>query len=559
VSKTDRNNKEQILLVSGLSFSSTDKQNRIIYSALLVVIALSFVLRILFFNQNPPALNQDEAMHGVNAYSLSRTLKDHRGFFLPAQMHGFGNIGIVSPLYTYLCVPLVGLFGLSETTIRIPALLINLALLPVVFILADKLFKNKIIGLFAAGLLGLNPWHLHYSRIAHEATLGPFFYMLICLLLYLILAREKYKNLFPAAGVVLGLSFYTYQAAWVMSPLLVFFICGLFYRESIQRYKQLLFTLGIAAVIAFPILYTNVIAREPWMESRLASVSYINKPGGLLMSLKNYLYFLSPGFLFLNGDMHIWTLPGNAQRYGMFHPYMIPFLFAGLGYFVFHLIGRKRLRREIVFTAGMIFLFALPASATEPVGWSLRAYTLIPAFHIIAAVGIWVLARSILPGGIGRKIKSSYITIAFFVLAGFYISFQVVPFLFNYYSVYPTLPANFGAYQYGMKEVCLYIKEHENRYRKIYITRDVNQPFVYILFYTRYDPARYQRLEKDQNLGEWGAVYHFDQYYFTWDREMPLHEPDSLYVTRWAAPLEGKRLLKQVRDPRGDIQFQIWE
>ena len=40
---------------------------------------MAFVIQILFFNANPPALNQYEAMHGYNAYSIGKTLKDHRG------------------------------------------------------------------------------------------------------------------------------------------------------------------------------------------------------------------------------------------------------------------------------------------------------------------------------------------------------------------------------------------------------------------------------------------------------------------------------------------------
>ncbi|MBN2536620.1 MAG: glycosyltransferase family 39 protein [Spirochaetales bacterium] len=555
---TNQTRDNRILLFSELSFSPTEKQTRVIHRILLIIMILSFFLRIAFFNQNPPALNQDEAMHGVNAYSISRTIKDHRGFFLPAQMHGFGNIGIVSPLYTYLTVPFVGIFGLSETTTRLAALLINLALLPVVFLFTGNLFKNRIIGLLATGLSGLNPWHLHYSRIAHEATLCPFFFLLFCLLLYLILTKENYKKLFPVAGIILGLSFYTYQVAWVMSPILFLFTSVLFFKESIKRYKELLFIAGIAFVIALPILFTNVFARETWMESRLASVAYFDKPDGFLMILKNFFYYFSFDFLFLKGDMHIWTLPGNAQRYGMFHPYMIVFLTAGITYLVIHLIARKKMRREIILTLGMIVLYALPASATEPIGWSLRAYTLIPAFHITGAIGIWVLIKSIPADLISKKI-SSFITLSLIAITGLYIVFQAVVFFYNYYTVYPALPENFGAYQYGMKEVGEYIKENEDNYSKIYITRDINQPFIYILFYTHYDPLTYQMIEKDENPLEWGAVFQFDRYYFMMDKEMPLNEPDTLFITRWSAPLQGKKLLKRITDPMGDTQFQIWE
>ncbi|MBN2444817.1 MAG: glycosyltransferase family 39 protein [Spirochaetales bacterium] len=550
---------------STLSFTPTKKQTKMIYIVLGVIILLSLFIRILYFNQNPPGLNQDEAMHGVNAYSISKTLMDHKGFFLPAQMHGFGNIGIVSSLYTYLSVPFVGIGGLSETTVRIVALLINLALLIVVFFLTSGLFHNKIIGLLASALLGLNPWCLHYSRIAHEATLSPFFYMLICFLLYLVLFSDNHKKLIPAAGIVLGLSFYTYQVAWVMSPIIVLFICFLFFKETVKRYKEILIVLGIAFVITFPLIFMNVIAPEPWMESRLDSVSFFSKPDGLNQIFTNFLYFFSPDFLFLKGDMHIWTLPGNAQHYGMFHPYIIVFFLSGIVFLMVHLFAKKERRREIILIIGLALIYALPASATEPIGWSLRAYTLIPAFHIIAGIGIWVLITSIpvVPFTLHSKKLSRLLKHSLSGLIGIvitvYIFSQAVPFLINYYTVYPTMPENFGAYQYGMKDVCIFIKENQEKYRKIYITRDINQPFVYVLFYTGFDPATYHRIKKDENPLEWGAVFQFDKYYFKWEKDMNLRENSALFITRWQTPLKGKKLLKQIPDPRGDIQFQIWE
>jgi 4-amino-4-deoxy-L-arabinose transferase-like glycosyltransferase len=547
--------KELFELPTPLSFTPSPFQSKIINYALIAIIPIALFLRLLFFNENPPALNQDEAMHGYNAYSIVRTLKDHRGYFLPPQVHGFGNIGIVSPLYTYLTAPFVGIFGLNETTTRIVALLFNCALIPVIFFLVNRLFRNKIIALFSSVLLILNPWHVHYSRIGHEATLCPFFYFLIILIFYCMLKQEKYKNLFPLAGLILGLSLYTYQVAWVMSPMIVIFLCILFWKESIKRYKELIAAFAIACIIALPLFWMYAISPEPSMESRLDSVSLFNKPDGLHLIIENYLLFFSQSFLFLKGDTHIWTLPGNAQRYGMFHPFIIVLMFAGIIYCVLHSIAKKEMRGEIILTIGLLFLYPLPASATEPLGWSLRAYTLVPVFHIIGGIGCWALINNASSFRLSRFFQ-------YIILGGVcvYLFFQSTLFFINYYTVYPRFPENFGAYQYGMKEVSEYIRENGERYRRIYVTRDyVNQPFIYILFYTGYDPARYQSIEKDWNPGEWGAVNGFDRFYFRIDEEMPLDIPNTLYVTRWENVLDGKHLLETITDPQGDIQFRIWE
>jgi 4-amino-4-deoxy-L-arabinose transferase-like glycosyltransferase len=542
-------------LPAPFSFTPSPFGSKVINYALIGIILIALLLRLLYFNENPPALNQDEAMHGYNAFSIIRTQKDHRGYFLPPQMHGFGNIGIVSPLYTYLTAPVVGMFGLNETTTRIVALLINCALIPVIFFLVKRLFHNNIIALFSSIFLILNPWHFHYSRIGHEATLCPFFYFLIILLFYLILQEEKYKNLFPLAGLVLGLSLYTYQVAWVMSPIIVIFLCILFWKKAIKQYKELIAAFAIACVIALPIFWMYGISPEPSMESRLDSVSLFNKPDGFRSILENYLIFFSQSFLFLKGDTHIWTLPGNAQRYGMFHPFIIIFMFAGTIYLIFHFIAQKKKRREIILIIGLLFLYPLPAAATEPIGWSLRAYTLVPVFHIIGGIGCWALIKNLSAFRFNRILQ--YIILG---CAALFVFFQSTFFFINYYTIYPRFPESFGAYQYGMKEVGEYIRENGARYQSIYVTRDyVNQPFIYILFYTRYDPARYQSIEKDWNPGEWGAVNGFDKFYFRIEEEMPLDIPNTLYVTRWKKVLKGKHLLKTITDPLGDVQFRIWE
>jgi 4-amino-4-deoxy-L-arabinose transferase-like glycosyltransferase len=68
-------------------------------------------------------------------------------------------------LYTYVTVPFVTLFGLSETTVRLAGLLFNLAIIPLLFVFVLHLFKNPVAGLIACLFFALNPWSIHFSRI----------------------------------------------------------------------------------------------------------------------------------------------------------------------------------------------------------------------------------------------------------------------------------------------------------------------------------------------------------------------------------------------------------
>jgi 4-amino-4-deoxy-L-arabinose transferase-like glycosyltransferase len=549
------------ILSGDLTLSDDKFKKQYAYGILISIILTAFFIRVLFWGENPPALNQDEAMHGYNAYSISRTLKDQQGYFLPAQMHGFGNIGIVSSLYTYLDVPIVGLFGLNETTTRLPALLINLGLIFVVYLTGARFFSNRIIGLIAAFLLSLNPWHIHYSRIAHEASLCAFFYLLIALLYHIVLTDEKRKYVFWLAGVVFGISFYTYQVAWVMSHIVVTLLCFVFWPDTMKRWKEILISIVIADIIMFPIIYMNWIAPAPWMESRLDSVSLLGRPDSFTRITNNYLSFFSFSFLFFNGGMNVWTLPGNARQYGMFHFYILFFMIAGLIYLILHFASFKKFRREFIVVIAFIVLYPLPAAFTEPEGWSLRAYTLIPAFHLLGAIGIWGIIASIPVIKLRRVIRYGLTYGLTYGLAGLIsliIVVTVIPFLVKYYTVYPKLHENYYVYQYGMKEVVEYIETHQVEYESVYMSRDVNQPFIYILFYTRYDPVRWHAIEKIRNMKEWGAVFEFDKYKFVLNIDMDSLPEKALYITSADYHVKNKKLLKEIIAPDGRIQFRIW-
>src|SRR6476661_3890481 len=81
-----------------------------------LIVLLAFFLRIYDITGNPSGLNQDEAVNGVDAFSLSQTLRDHHGNFLPVLLESFEDWA--SSLLTYLTVPFVWVLGLSEFSVR---------------------------------------------------------------------------------------------------------------------------------------------------------------------------------------------------------------------------------------------------------------------------------------------------------------------------------------------------------------------------------------------------------------------------------------------------------
>ncbi|MBI3282756.1 hypothetical protein HYZ70_01635, partial [Candidatus Curtissbacteria bacterium] len=86
---------------------------------LAVILILAAFLRFYQLGQNPPSLDWDETAHGYNAYSILKTGRDEYGYKLPLSFRSFDDYK--PPIYTYLVVPSVAIFGLSDFAVRFPS------------------------------------------------------------------------------------------------------------------------------------------------------------------------------------------------------------------------------------------------------------------------------------------------------------------------------------------------------------------------------------------------------------------------------------------------------
>ena len=88
---------------------------------LILIILLAAVLRFYKLGQVPSGFVNDEAAFGYNAYSLLKTGKDEFGKAWPIIFRSFGEGKL--PVYVYLTVPSVAIFGLNEFAVRLPSAL----------------------------------------------------------------------------------------------------------------------------------------------------------------------------------------------------------------------------------------------------------------------------------------------------------------------------------------------------------------------------------------------------------------------------------------------------
>src|SRR3989344_7737190 len=146
------------------------------------VFLLAFFLRFYNLGSNPPSLTWDEASLGYNAYSILKTGADEYGNKLPLSIRSFDDYK--PPLYVYLTIPFVALFGLSEFSVRLPSAIIGALSVIVIYFLVKEFLQRwdkkhqELIALVSALFLAISPWQLQFSRGAFEGNIGIFFYIL---------------------------------------------------------------------------------------------------------------------------------------------------------------------------------------------------------------------------------------------------------------------------------------------------------------------------------------------------------------------------------------------
>lgn len=459
--------------------------------ALSIIIIISIFLRLTKLNELPQAFFTDEAALGYNAWSLSTTLRDEYGNFLPLVLRSFDDYK--PAVYSYLTIPFVSIFGLSQASSRALAAISGTLLILFLFFLVKKVTKNQELGLLAALVLVLTPWHIEISRTAIEAGVALFFTVLS---LFLYEKNNKKRNIFSLFCLVLALG--TYHSARIVAPIiwlaailfkaikvdkkfkiavLGLFIFGLFlsFTSSQSRFKQIsIFSDEGARLLREEAIREDGGAIEvSLLETRIVH----NKLVSAIQSFsKSYLKNISLEYLFIGGAQPPRvTIPETGQFLLIF----LPFFVLGLASALQNL--RKPTNKWLIFW----FLFApIPAAlTTAEIPNSYRTIFLLPIVSIFIAMGLlsfYQLCKSKLP-----KLLNIIILISL-----------AIAILFNFYKAWHQYRVHQQVHQpwyrqYGYQELFTYLNTIED-VNTITITNRENEPYMMYLFYNKIDPAIYQ-------------------------------------------------------------------
>ncbi|MFB3825714.1 MAG: glycosyltransferase family 39 protein [Bryobacteraceae bacterium] len=218
------------------------------------------------YDRTPPGLNNDAAEEALRAIYL---LDQHR--FQPMAVGVIGTS--TETFYTYLVALLARLTGPSTLAIHFVSWVFALACLWVVWRLAKRIAPD--IPVWAPLLLlGGSAWFLHYARSGLRAIAAPLSLAAFTLLLDRAESspRDRWKAL--GAGLVLGLSLYTYTSTRILP--LAFLAYAVF---RLIRRRALAPCYAAIAAGAFVASIPNLIffARQPG--EFLARGSYVVKGG----------------------------------------------------------------------------------------------------------------------------------------------------------------------------------------------------------------------------------------------------------------------------------------
>lgn len=518
-----------------------------IITAVLFVIA--FLVRIISISEYPAGFTPDEASFGYDAYSILKTGEDQWGQYLPLTLKSFGDYKL--PLYTYLSIPFVAIFGLNEFSVRLLGAVLGFLSVLISYklfsklIVDSKLEYSEFLKVLFLAMISLSPWHVALSRGAFEANLSSFF---MPLGIYLFISAKNNKLLYLLSALSFGLNMFSYHSARVVTPLVIILIAWTF-RKKISKNNLATFTILVAPfVLASAVLMLSsgggrlatssilssglsfgdnrFVAVKNGANSAVATIFH-NKPAEVVIKFsENFLSYLSPQFYLSEGarEATYGMLPGQAI--------LDPIAFVGLIFGIIYVFRSRKFSYILI----IIAISLVPASLSVGPGHAAnRAALVVPFLFYLSSLGLGYLIKTINESR--NKLGYSVVVISLTSTTVLFVSF-----LFNYIYIQPTKTAE--AMFSGMDSV---VNESLPR-GDLIVSRNISESHIFFAFYSSLDPVVFQSFSKNWDL-EGEGVSWVDQ------------------LSEWSLPGTKFRSIDWVRDlqtgstlvvKKGDIPEEVY-
>ena len=358
-------------------------------TVLLVILAVAAFFRFYRLDTVPPGLTHDEAGHGADAIAITQGARPIY------ETVGYGR----EPLYDYLVAAVMPILGQNYLTLRLISAAAGLLLIVVTHFWVRRAFDVPT-ALVTSTSLAVSFWAISTSRQALRSALLPVIFMALIYFTWQTLRPfERQTSLtrlsvrvarwisLVMAGLLLGLSLYTYMAARVLPVVLVllWFYLLFFQRDLWKRnWLGLLAIVAIGLVVAAPLF--TYLAAHPGAEARVTQLSgpidqfFAGKPDELLSNALGAL-----GMFSVSGDnLWLYNVPGRPI---LDWPLAIMF-YIGLG------VAVLRFRKtEFALALGWLIVAIVPSLLTGVVASSLRSIAAQPIVYVFVGIGYVQLAR----------------------------------------------------------------------------------------------------------------------------------------------------------------------
>ncbi len=470
------------------------------YLPLIFIIFLAVFLRFWQIEKVPPSLYWDEVSQGYNAYSILKTGRDEHNELLPiARFKAFGDYK--APVYIYLDVPFIGIFGKTTLGVRFPSALFGSLTVLLTYFLVYELFyeseNKRKLGLWSAFFLAISPWHIQLSRAAYEANIATFFTVLGIYLF--LLAQRARPRFFLLSTVAFVLGFYSFNAHRIFIPLLIVLLSVIYHKDLLKFKKIIVSSLLIGVILLLPFItylstpesklrfnevniftdleiikqsnkmitedHNSIIARVFDNRRVLYTLSYV----------RHYFDFFNPSYLFFSGDGNSrFSLRDNGELF----LWDLPLLLIGS----YMLVIKKT--KSALLIIGWFLISPVAGALARETPHALRSETFIPTYQIISSLGIVCVVD--LLQKMNKKIRSFLIFILIMIIC-----LSVYFFLHDYFIHYPIKFSY--EWQYGYKEAVLETERIKDKFDYVVFTESYGRPYIYVAFYSDISPSQYVR------------------------------------------------------------------
>lgn len=491
---------------------------------LIGILLLAFLLRFYKLGEIPPGVNRDEASIGYTAYSLLKTGQDEYGETLPLSFKSFGDWKL--PIYIYLTIPFVKVFGISEISVRAVSAIAGTMTVVLTYFLVREIINSKglkrvdaglnigkvrkenvdveKIALLTTGLLAASPWHIHLSRVESESNLAVFLITLAVLLF--LKSLKRWNGLIILSSLLFSLTYFTYHGNHVFTTLLLFGLLVIFKKEMPRN------RITFASALIFLFLTGFILSKTLFSAdiTKLSGISIFGDPAlvhkqielprnehgnpqsffsrvlhnKVIFALErfgqNYIKAFSAEFLFIKGGTNS---AHNIKDFGNMYLVEAPFLLLGILYLVV-LHRRRRFSRETTLFIFWWFLIApIASSITKDAPHTNRMFAVFPILPLITAFGIFCLLNIISEHKFFKKIVTLGISIIFLLNISIYLD--------RYFIHFPIREGeNWGI---AYKKLSKFLENQDGNYNEIIISRPRESPYIFLLFYQQYDPTLFRR------------------------------------------------------------------